>query len=170
MRKAFKDYDDPLIRWLGAASTARSEMERHKRRVAELESRATRITSYLSSSRPGDNADLQEIWSVLADARGKELEALKAEMRLYEEAEAFIDRLPVPIMRTVLKLRYLEDLSWMQVVRRLQKDRYYYVERTAQRVHKRALDAARVLWNQEHPDNPSFPNGESEVDEGEVHT
>lgn len=171
MRRQFKDYDDPLIRWLGSATTARAEANRHKRRVAELESRATRITSYLSNSRGGNNADLQELWSILADARNKELYALKAEMKLYEEVETFIDRLPVPVMRTVMKLRYLEDLPWAKVVRQMQKDHMYYVERSAHRTHKIALELAREMWNAEHPDNPSVPatHGVSEVGD-EVHT
>lgn len=73
----------------------------------------------------------------------------EAELDQYHAVERFIARLGDPVCRTVLRLRYLEGLSWTQLQKRLYQDGLYYSERQIFRLHGAALQEARELWPKE---------------------
>ena len=150
---------DPVREFLRSGLEARLEVRRHQRRTAELESRCARLVAQMTGMPAGGGAGLEATWAALADERQEEQRLVEEELRKYHEVERFIARLSDPARRTILRLRYLEGLSWTQIHRRVCQEGLYYSERQIFRLHGAALKEARELWAEDE-----------EVRANEVHT
>lgn len=148
---------DPVREFLESAKEAKMEIARHRERVAELESRATRMTANMSATPGGGSSDAQQLWILLAEERGKVMAAEKHELERYLEIENFINRVPGAIHRIILRLRYLRLLEWVPIQMELYKKNIVYCERQLYRKHGDALDAARELWRKEHREDEIHP-------------
>lgn len=137
---------DPVRRFLTSAVEAKLEIARHKMRAEELESRCTKVTASMSGMPGGGGADAQALWAALADERTKEHEAELRETEAYHRVESFIDKLPSSTHRTILRLRYLNDMDWVKVQMQLYDAGIFYSERHIYRLHGEALESARELW------------------------
>ena len=140
---------DPVREFLRSGLEARLEVRRHQRRTEELESRCTRLVAQMTGMPAGGGSGLEATWAALADERQEEQRLVQAELDQYHAVERFIARLGDPVCRTVLRLRYLEGLSWTQLQKRLYQDGLYYSERQIFRLHGAALQEARDLWPKE---------------------
>ena len=138
---------DPVREFLRSGLEARLEVRRHQRRTEELESRCTRLVAQMTGMPAGGGSGLEATWAALADER-QEQRLVQAELDQYHAVERFIARLGDPVCRTVLRLRYLEGLSWTQLQKRLYQDGLYYSERQIFRLHGAALQEARELWTE----------------------
>ena len=67
-------------------------------------------------------------------------------MRTMCSVASFIESLDSDIHRMVLRLRYLDLLSWPQVQREMDTVGCCYTERQMFRIHGAALQAAREKW------------------------
>ena len=148
---------DPVREFLESASEAKLEIARHHARVAELESRATKVTASLHAAPGGGGSDTQQIWVVLAEERDKAMEAEKLELERYHAVESFIDRMQDKRHRVILRLRYLNALSWIRVQMKLYESGFYYSESHIKKLHGKALNAARELWRKEHEADEVHP-------------
>ena len=164
--------DDPVRLFLASATAARLEADRHARRVAALDSRCARVTASLHAGPGGGQADAEALWAALCDARTEAAQAVRAEMDRYRAVENFIARLQDPTHRSILALRYLEGLNWIQVQHRLAEHGSVYSERHVTRLHGQALQAARLIWrdtekpdpNIQEPDQTDTPDAPDETE------
>ena len=143
---------DPARQFLESALAAELEIRRRKERADEIEGRVKRVTAQLSAQPRGGGKDQQEMLAVLADARTRELEAVREAEEQRQKVEAFIARIPSPVQREVLALRYLSFCGWKTVQKKLQAVGLYYSERQITRHHGAALNEARRLYAQESLD------------------
>lgn len=74
-------------------------------------------------------------------------------VRLYQVLEqceqavdVFLDDIDDFRYRTLLKLRYVDQLSWPQVLAEFEEIGIFYSDRQLYRLHAKALDAAKALW------------------------
>lgn len=154
---------DPVREFLESAKEAKLEIARHRERVEELESRATKVTASLNAMPGGGNSDAQQLWIALAEERDREREAEKRELEKYRAVESFIDRLPDKMHRMILRLRYLRLLKWVPIQMELYKKGVVYCERELYRIHGEALDVARELWRKRGGENEVPAESTSEV-------
>jgi len=142
-----KKQPDECRAWLESYGELKLEAMRMTRRRRQLLDQATQITSRISPVPGGGSGDKEKLLAALADAEGeayrKETEALER----YAEIEQFIDAIPTPESRTILRLRYLDRLRWADVRRAMTKSNLYYEERQIYRLHGQALREARAEWN-----------------------
>lgn len=139
---------DPVRAFLASAIEARIEYRRHQRRVKELDSRSNRLSANLTGmpGGGGEEHSQEAMWSALADARSAELDAMQKHDRTEKEVNAFIDSLSTPLYRSLLRLKYLDGLTWVQMTFALREAGVYYSVRQLQRHHGYALSEARELW------------------------
>lgn len=133
--------------FLESAIEAKTEIQRFKSRVAELESRCEKVTPGMSGMPGGGGSDAQAMWSLLADERAKLLESIKQELKAYHSVEAFINEIPDRYHRAILRLRYLSSMGWVGVQMKLYESGVFYSERHIYRLHDEALDSAAELWS-----------------------
>lgn len=132
--------------FLNSAREAQMENRRLSERLAELESRASRVTSSLApSARNGGGP--QEIWALLADERVRLFDGLRRTVEQERRVERFIGRLGDPRWRTMLRLRFLNGKSVCEAARDM---RYSY--QSGRRISGQAMRAARELWAREPED------------------
>jgi hypothetical protein len=131
---------------LESVQEAKLEIARHRARAMELESRCTKMTASMSGMPRGGGSDAQLLWSTLADYRDKEFEAEQRELEAYRSVEEFISMLPSRKHRTVLRLKYLDCLSWVKVQMKMYDIGDFYSERHIYRIHDKALESAEEVW------------------------
>ena len=141
---------DPVREFLNSVRYARIEYNRLSERIKALESRCMSITASLNSAPGGGNADAEELWAALADESAKLYPQLRQAREVEREVDRFIDTLPDPAHRLVLKLRYIDVLSWEDVIQRMTQGGLFYSARQVYRIHGEALEVARALWNETH--------------------
>jgi len=132
---------------LEALEEARSQVGRLRRTVKTLRSRCTntvRGCERVSTSRSDVH---QELWDALADQQTL-LEQKERQLReLEEKLEQWIDLLPKPRWRMVLRCHYIDAMPLSEVAleltqttgREFTKDQIY-------RFHRNALNAADRIW------------------------
>ncbi|MCR5663568.1 MAG: DUF1492 domain-containing protein [Oscillospiraceae bacterium] len=122
----------------------RLEAERLRRRLALLEARATRVTPILSGV-PHGAGDRDGLLASLADLSRDYGRMLVEAERRELELNRFLDALPTMESRLILKLYYLDRLSWPKVLERLRVAGLDVSERKLYRLRERALaEAARA--------------------------
>lgn len=140
---------DPVIEFLRSAIEARIDLRRHKKRVAELDARCARLVANMNGmpGGGGNNHGHEQLWNQLAEAREAELAATRRAEEQERAVERFINQLPCAIHRSILKLKYVDNKNWPQVLFALYEVGVYYSERQLYRHHDRALQFARALWD-----------------------
>lgn len=144
---------DPVKEFLRSAIEARIDLRRHKKKVAELDAQCARLVANMNGM-PGGGGDdhrHEQLWNQLAEAREQELLAMKRAVEQERTVECFINCLPCAIHRSILKLKYVDDKNWPQVLFALYEEGIYYSERQLFRHHGEALQDARALWKQGGP-------------------
>lgn len=126
---------------------AREEIERLSVRIKEMEAQAMKVTASISGMPHGGNSDAQALWSRIADDTNELYTRLNGHYDLVKEVESFIELIPTDKYKAVLKLRYVDCLSWNKVTTRLESAGYYYDTRQIFRIHGAALEEARRIWN-----------------------
>ena len=139
--------------WLESYRELRTEYRRLQNRHMKLLSEATKITSRWSDMPGGGERDHEKLLAALADSDDETCRAyLKVESRM-REIEEFIDALPTPTFRIILRLRYIELYSWLQIERVLPKDMIFYSLDHIYRLHGRALKEARAAFEKRKETN-----------------
>lgn len=147
MQKASERKPDPARDFLSSAREAKIEYTRIRRRIAELESQATKCTASLSGMPGGGGGGgMESLWAALADERRNLTLAAEEELNRYHAVDRFIRKLDDPVHRIVLRLHYLDGFRWPQVQKEMEKEGYYYCERHITRLHGEALKEARRIW------------------------
>lgn len=139
---------DPVKDFLCSAVESRLDVKRHRRRIALLESQCTKITASLSAVPGGGGTEhgKEGLWATLADAHREEEELVKVSLERYRAVEDFVEKVPDTTYRAILKLRYLEGMSWTRLQFALCDEGVYYSDRHLRRIHDAAVDAAREIW------------------------
>lgn len=133
--------------FLESAGEALAECKRIQRRVERLSLRCEKLVQQEGLVQPGEK--LQELWELLEEERVREIEAVRNEMALYREVEEFINALPDPTSRTILRRRYLDgETTWVRICFRLERDGVYYSERQVYRLYTAAVKAAQSIWDE----------------------
>lgn len=140
--------------FLRSVRSARLERRQAERSLELLRTEAERITASFSlAGGGGGDAHRDALLIELAD-RGKELEGvIRRQWAREREVEGFINQLPDERHRAVLRLRYVECLSWPKVLAGMQAVGLWYEERQMFRLHGAALREARKLWERKAEDN-----------------
>ncbi len=141
--------EDPMLGFLHSAKEAKLDVRRHRRRVALLRSQCEQISSRMTATpNGGTDHGKEELWAALSDAKTEETGLVKKALGQHRAVETFIDGLPDPRYRSILRLRYLEGLGWTRLQFALREEGIYYSERQLRRLHAAALTAARAKWGQ----------------------
>ena len=135
---------DPVREFLNSYWELRKEHGRLERKIRELESQSQNVTAKYGAMPGGGGGNGNSVWDALVEAR-KRAGAKLAET-LYREAdiEQFINSLPEPAHRMLLKYRYLELMNWEPIAKKMN-----YSDRQVRRIHGEALQAARKLWKEQ---------------------
>ena len=137
---------DEVRVWLESYRELRDNVSRLNQKYLSMMAQATRVTTQYRDMPGGGDSDKEKLLAALADEAGDILALRdKAHERMLE-LEEFIDNIPTPICRIILRHRYLEGLSWVQMQFALQKSGYYYERTHIFRLHGDALKEARALW------------------------
>jgi len=125
----------------------RSQVARLRRSVRLLEEKCTAATSRYGIRNGSDGVGREELWAKLCDRR----DCLKQQEAALQESEQrisqWIDRLPRPRWRMVLRCRYLDGMSMQEIADELTRvtGRSFSVYQIY-RLHSAALGAAEDLW------------------------
>jgi len=138
---------DEVRFFLSSAWDAEFAYRRSKRKVAELEERCQNITANWNGM-PGGGGDVHkdDTLNALADWITRRDEWNRELSRREAEVERFLDNIPDDRHRAILKLRYVDRMSWPKVLVGLRDAGYYYEERNVFKLHGKALNSARELW------------------------
>lgn len=134
---------DAVREFLGSYRELRYEHGRLERKIAELESQCQSATAKYNTLPGGKGGRGNTAWDALVEARERAGEKLAETLRREADVESFINSLPVPIHRQLLRFRYLELLDWQSVA-----DKMGYCERQLRRHHDDALQEARQMWRE----------------------
>lgn len=135
--------------FLESVQEARLEERRMSERIEELESRARKITPAYAQNAGGggESGGPQSLWALLADERSQlELRHRRACEREIA-VERFIQLIPGPNQRMVLRLRYL-DGKRLEDAAGVMHYSYDWTRRTS----AGAMKAARKLWRERYGD------------------
>ena len=132
---------------LEAVEEARSQVGRQRRTVDMLRSRCTGRVSRLGTSASGRNGPHPELWDALADQSTLLEKREKQLSQLEQRLEGWIDLLPKPRWRMVLRCHYLDGMELPEVAQELSRStgREFSMNQIY-RFHRQALEAADKLW------------------------
>ena len=125
----------------------RSQVARLRRSVLSLEEKCTAATSRYGRKIASESVTQEELWTKLCDRR----DSLKRQETNLQETERlllqWIDQLPRPRWRMVLRCRYLDGMSMQEIADELSQatGRSFSVYQIY-RLHSAALKAAEELW------------------------
>lgn len=126
---------------LDGVQEARRALERQRERVEELRGRCARMTARLDGMpRGGGGQGPEGLWAVLVDESELAGQMEADALRRRREAERAIGRVKDPAGQAVLRLRYLEGLSWPVIQRELERRGLGRSIRGVYRLHSRALE------------------------------
>lgn len=138
-----KELMSPVQVFLFSYEEAVLEAQRLERRAQELESQCSKLAAqYSGSPRGGSGGSPNATWDAFCDARTRVEEKRQYYLQREAEIEAFVDSLPTPIYRQVLRHYYIELLTWEEVGEAMK-----YSERHARELHGRALLEAQECWD-----------------------
>lgn len=144
-----RQMNDECRAWLESYQELRSEADRQWRKHMRLRDQATQITARLSLVPGGGGGDKEKLLAALADAAEEALQKQQAALDRQQEIERFIDCIPTPVCRQILRLRYVDLCTWREVEKRLKKTGTYYEERQIFNLHGKALREARTIWEEQ---------------------
>ena len=154
--------------FLRSVRTARLEQARCEARLTALSAQTQRLTAAYGAMPPGGGSDRHrdDAMIAVADQVDALLAASARYLRQIERVERFIGLLPDARHRTVLRLRYVDGLSWTKVYDAMEQYGLYYSDRAVRYLHRDALAEARRrfdAWAARHPE--ALPGNEDEEDE-----
>ena len=132
--------------WLESYRELRTEEDRLWQRHQRLLTQATRITSQLKDVPVGGGGDKEQLLAALADEDGEAMAMHARAQERRREIEAFIDTLPTPNSRIILRYRYVELMQWDKLMMALRKSGIWYERSQIFRLHGVALKEARAAW------------------------
>lgn len=138
--------------FLESVRTSRAAALRCARRMWELRTQVESITAPLNSSpvsNGGKDVHGDARLAALTDLQDRLIAASDDWLRRVKEAEDFVDRIENVEYRILLQLRYIDCNRWDDVQGRMALSGLYYSDRQMFRLHGRALQAARRLWDEE---------------------
>lgn len=137
----------PAKRMLESVEEARSQVGRLRRSVHTLQNRCTSVTGRVGTSSIGKVSGRPELWDLLADQE-KLLSQKEEQLRqLEEKMEQWINLLPRPRWRMVLRYRYLDGMELSEVAQELSRNTgREFSKNQIYRFHRAAIDAADELW------------------------
>ena len=142
---------DELRLFLDGARDANLKCADLRERARGLESAALRITANLDGMPRSGGADREKLLAALADAHDRLLLDMADEEQRKIEISDFIDRIPTSAAgRAIMRRRYLHYESWKSVRKWLAAHQMCYSAQSVYRLHGEAIQAGRILWNQEH--------------------
>lgn len=138
----------PARQALEALEESRSQVARLRRKVAQLESRSTAATAHYGPALGGGSGQgPSELWAELADRR-KELELREHRLdRQEKQLSRWIDQLPRPRWRMVLRYRYLDGMEFQDIADAMTEatGREFSVFQIY-RLHAKAIQTADAQW------------------------
>ena len=134
-------------RELDSLETQRIRLARLRRNVEYLQGKCTDASSHYGVRISGTPRDKSDLWDELADRR-QDLEDQQKLLREREERlEEWIDLLPKPRWRMVLRCRYLDGMELCDVARELEEATGRDISmHQVYRLHSAALRAADQIW------------------------
>lgn len=123
---------------LNRARNAQRELDALRERVEYWRAEAERCTASYGPDTPGGGASDRraELVARIVDAQ-REIDARIGEIAAAErEALALIERLDDERARTLLLLRYVDNLTWRQVAERM-----HYCREHVEKMHRQALES-----------------------------
>lgn len=133
---------------LQAVAEMKSQIARLCARIELLEAKCTKVTTRYGGK--AGTLDHNELWNVLSDERSRLSEQLRLVLSMERQLSEWIDRLPRERWRMVLRLRYLDGLSFPEVTGEMsQAFGRSYSSAQIYRFHKDALAAADRIWFQD---------------------
>lgn len=151
MMKEYFDHIDnhraeDLRRFLESAEEALVECKRIERRVQWLRLQCEKMVRQEGFARPSE--ELLSLWKQLEEERMREMDAIRTEMAQYRAVKEFIDAVPDPMGRTILRRRYLDgENTWKSLCQQLEQDGIFYSQRQVQRFYAAAMEFAQSLWD-----------------------
>lgn len=132
---------DPVREFLDSYWEMRKESARLERRIEELSAQTERVTAQLTGMPRGGGDGANLVWDALIDTKDRAGKNLKAVLDREAEIEEFILMMEGPLLRQLLRYKYLELLTYEQIAAEMN-----YSERHVRRLHGRALQEARRTW------------------------
>lgn len=139
---------------LQTLSECRSQCARLTRKLEHLQVKSTATTGRLSAAgvRTGGQGR-SELWDTLADTRADLTRQLQDALALEQQIGSWIDRLPHPNWRMVLRYRYLDAMNCQEIADELEQvNRRPYSRSHIFRLQRQALQSANRLWPLKHTD------------------
>ena len=131
-----------VLEFLQSAREAKVEVRRLSDRVEELESQATKMTaSYKAVPGGSGSQGGSPIWDLLISERQRLEKSLAEAQATERNVEEFINTLPDPKHRQVLKLRFLEGMNLERIAPRIG-----YESAQTGRISAAAMRAAAEEW------------------------
>lgn len=138
---------------LDSLAEGRSQIARLQARVARLTDIATSVTPVYGQEggRGGRTGrGRSEVVDQLCDERHRLSVQVLRLLAVEREVEAWIDLLPRDGWRMVMRYRYLDGLTFPEVLERMCRDtKQEYSDTTIFRLHREALRAAAEFWPME---------------------
>ena len=132
---------------LEALEEARSQVGRLHRTVKMLQSRCTSTVRSYSQSGGPRNSTHQDLWDTLADQQSLLEQKQRQLQELEQQLENWIDLLPRPRWRMVLRYHYIDAMDLSEVAQELSSTTgREFSKNQIYRFHRNALDAANKLW------------------------
>ena len=139
---------------LAAVEESRSQCARLTRRLDYLQVKSTAATRHLSAAPVFGSSDRGELWDQLADTRTRLTEQLQKALSLEQDVSEWIDLLPRAGWRMVLRYRYLDSMSCVEIMDEMETITKRPCSRSQlYRLQKGALEAAAHLWPLKKPEH-----------------
>jgi len=145
---------DELRSFLDSPRELREEIRRLRLQKRDDWELATAITPHYSGM-PGGGGYQEgpkSSWTRLAEYDGELDEMIRRRIESIRAVEQFIDRVQEPTYRVILRYRYLNCLSWSEIEAAMSGGEYAFGLRHITRLHGKALQAARKLWESDKHD------------------
>ena len=149
---------DPALDFLNSYWELKMEERRTERKIEELDAQCKSMTARMTGMPRGGGGDYNAAWDALIDAKDKANDTVIQAIQQAKEIERFIDTLNGPLLRQLLRGKYLELRTLEQIAVELQ-----YSERHVSRLHGQALQEARRKWAEIHPGDYSQTGGYQDV-------
>lgn len=142
---------DPMREFLNSVYEAKIEISRCESKAASLYEAATSVTSRADAEHVSGTAETGQLLAAYADAAREMTQRKLRYLTRMQSVSDFIDMVPggpKGLWRIVLRLRYVDCLSWKRIADSIPKneDEETYTERHIIRLHGEALNAARRIW------------------------
>jgi len=160
-----------VVSFLEQVREARFDLIRCRAKLERAEALCERITQQISGA-PGGGGDRHKdgAWAALADQRSMLLASYRRAVQTELEVETFIAQLSVPMHRMLLKLYYVDLMTWPKVCLMMEQSGTPYSERQMYRYRDTALDEAEQLWLEKYAKLPPMEGDTEEENEDCIST